>query len=316
MKDIGGYFGLEKLISNEYYKDLIPLNSGRNSLLYILKARDVRKLYIPSYLCDSISDTLKMHGYNFEFYNIGSDFMPIFNEKLYDREYLYVVNYYGQLSNSTVLQLLGRHKRVILDNAQAFFQKPIKNIDTIYTCRKFFGVPDGAYLSSDARIKDDLEVDVSKDRMTHILGRYEGIAPEYFIHYQNNEENFIREPLKFMSMLTHNILGAIDYQKVCSIRTENYSYLHNKLGKYNKLILNIPSGAFAYPFYIEDGIKIRSELVKHKMYIPTLWPNVLSEAFKGTIEYDYSANILPLPCDQRYTFDDMNYMVKQVLDLI
>ena len=35
--EIGGYFGLEPLISNEYYKDLIALNTARNALLYILK---------------------------------------------------------------------------------------------------------------------------------------------------------------------------------------------------------------------------------------------------------------------------------------
>lgn len=37
--EIGGYFGLEPLISNEYYKDLIALNTARNALLFILKAR-------------------------------------------------------------------------------------------------------------------------------------------------------------------------------------------------------------------------------------------------------------------------------------
>lgn len=37
---------------------------------------------------------------------------------------------------------------IILDNTQSFFQKPISGIDTIYSCRKYFGVPDGAYLST------------------------------------------------------------------------------------------------------------------------------------------------------------------------
>ena len=58
MKEIAGYFGLEQLISNEYYKDLIPLNTGRNALLYLLKAKNIKKVYIPYYLCNSISDML------------------------------------------------------------------------------------------------------------------------------------------------------------------------------------------------------------------------------------------------------------------
>ena len=39
MKEIGGYFGLETLTQKEYYFNLIALNSGRNCLAYLLKAK-------------------------------------------------------------------------------------------------------------------------------------------------------------------------------------------------------------------------------------------------------------------------------------
>ena len=69
MKEIGGYFGLEQLISNEYYKDLIPLNNGRNALLYLLKARNIKKLYIPYYLVNVVSEMCSRNGYSFKYYN-------------------------------------------------------------------------------------------------------------------------------------------------------------------------------------------------------------------------------------------------------
>ena len=56
--EIGGYFGLESLISNEYHKGLVALNTARNALLYVLRARKIKKLYIPYYLCNSISEIL------------------------------------------------------------------------------------------------------------------------------------------------------------------------------------------------------------------------------------------------------------------
>ena len=34
IKEIGGYFGLEELISNEYYPDLAAVNNARCALLY------------------------------------------------------------------------------------------------------------------------------------------------------------------------------------------------------------------------------------------------------------------------------------------
>lgn len=312
MKDIGGYFGLEQLISNEYYKDLIPLNIGRNALLYLLKAKKTRKLYIPHYLCDSVSDMCIKNGYDFEYYRVNAEFMPVFNKPLVDDECLYVVNYYGQLTDEKVLDLKRQFGQIILDNTHAFFQKPLEGIDTIYSCRKFFGVPDGAYLSTDVQIDEELELDVSKERMAHILGRYEGTASEYYSHFRNNDASFKTESLKYMSKLTHNILGAIDYERVRQIRNENYACLEAALGTQNKLNLIAPDGAFAYPLYVENGIEVRRVLAQKRIYIPTLWPNVLDDTSERSIEFDYTSNILPLPCDQRNGLEDMNYVGEEL----
>ncbi|EEH96857.1 hypothetical protein CSBG_00483 [Clostridium sp. 7_2_43FAA] len=317
MKEIGGYFSLEELVSNEYYKDLIALNSGRNALLYLIKAKDIKKLYIPFYLCDSISDLLKLHNIKFEKYRIDSNFMPLFDNKLNKDEYIYIVNYYGQLNDNEVIKLRDKFDKIILDNAQSFFYRPIKGIDTIYTCRKFFGVPDGAYLFTEVILNEKLEVDLSKDRMTHILGRYEDVAWKYYSDFHKNEEIFVNEPIKYMSKLTRNILGAIDYTKVCKIRDENYAYLESKLYKYNKKKFQKPIGPFVYPFYVKkNGKYIREELAKRKIYVPTLWPNVLNDIYEESIEYDYAYNILPLPCDQRYSNEEMQFIVDQLIDII
>ena len=162
---------MEQLISNEYYKDLIPLNTGRNALLYVLKTRGINKIYISYYLCNSMGDMCVRNGYKLEYYKIDAEFIPIFNKTLADDEYLYVANYYGQLTNEKIFSLKQQFVQIILDNTQAFFQKPIEGIDTIYFCRKFFSVPDGGYLSTNKRLGEELESDISRNRMTHILGR-------------------------------------------------------------------------------------------------------------------------------------------------
>lgn len=312
MKEIGGYFGLEQLIKNEYYKDLIALNTGRNALLYLLKAKKARKLYIPFYLCNSVSDMLKKYEYAFEYYHIDVDFNPIFDKELKEGECLYVVNYYGQLTNEKVRNLKNKYKSIILDNTQAFFQKPIDGIDTIYSCRKFFGVPDGAYLSTESLLEEELDTDVSKNRMAHVLGRFEGKASDYYNSFKENDKSFKMKPLKYMSKLTRNILGAIDYERVKKIRDENYAYLESKFKRRNRLKLITPEGAFAYPLYTEDGLMVRRKLIENKIYVPTLWPNVLESNPKDSVEYQYASNILPLPCDQRYAIKDM----ERVVDLI
>lgn len=310
MREIGGYFQLDQLIDKPYHENLVELNTGRNSLLYLVEAKKISKVYLPYFLCNSMSDMLGKYGINFEYYHIGKDFLPVFEEKLKEDEYLYIVNYYGQITNDEIRKFKEEYKNIILDNTQSFFQKPVLNIDTIYSCRKYFGVPDGAYLSTDVALDEILEEDQSSSRMKHILGRFEGQASDYYNEFNKNDDAFKELPIKRMSKLTRNILGAIDYQKVIDTRNRNFKYLHDCLGSSNVLEIKLPHGPFAYQYYVENGIEIRKKLAEKKIYIPTLWPNVLKENLEDSIEYDYAANILPLPCDQRYAVEDMERLIE------
>lgn len=312
-EEIGGYFGFEQLSGNEYYSNLIALNTGRNALLYLIKARKIKKIYLPYFLCDSIVNMCRENECSYELYNISWDFTPQFTKKLSADEYILIVNYFGQLANGILKDLKQLYVNIIVDNTQAFFQKPLESVDTIYSCRKFFGVSDGAYLSTKMELKEILYTDSSKDRMMHILGRYEGLASDYYSIFKYHNARLKDEPLKFMSKLTHNILGAIDYDRVRQRRNENYTYLHSKLEKYNVINPLMPDGPFAYPFFVENGLEIKKMLALKKIYIPTYWPNVLSENLTDSIEYKFASNILPLPCDQRYGLDDMAYVLKHLL---
>lgn len=310
MREIGGYFELENFVSNPYHKDFVALNTARHALIYVLRAKQIKKLYIPYFLCDSVQKILDQEGFSYEQYYISDTMQPLFDKNLNADEYLYVVNYFGLFSNDDILSLKRKHLNIIVDSAQAFFQRPIEGIDTIYSCRKFFGVPDGAYLSTDVYLDETLELDISMNRMRHVLGRYEGDAQTYYTDFKYNSFSFREEPLKSMSRLTRNILGAINYDEVKKIRNTNFAYLNGALETYNMMPVSKPEVAFGYPFYVKNGISFRKKMALKKIYIPTLWPEILINCPENSIEYDLAANILLLPCDQRYNLDDMAYMVQ------
>lgn len=310
MKEIGGYLGLETFYGQEWYHDLIAVNSGRNALLYVLKAKNIRKLYIPLFLCDSIACLCEREGIEVSYYHIDEHFCPIFEKELSKDEYMYIVNYYGFFDNIHVNNFKQKYKNIIWDNAHAFFQFPLQNVDTLYTCRKFFGVPDGGYVSTESVLQGELECDVSKERMQHILGRYEGRASDYYQEFKENDMNFKALPLCYMSRLTKNIMSAIDYEGVKKKREVNYDYLHNELRELNGLNLGRVEGPYAYPFYIKNGMQLKKRLAERFIYVATLWPNALE--LDNCIEKDYAENILPLPCDQRYELDDMKRVVEEV----
>lgn len=311
MKEIGGYLELENFVDNEFYRNLLRINTGRNALIYTLKALKIERVYIPYYLCTSVSSILEKNGYNYEFYSIDKNFLPIFEKNLLENEYLYIVNYYGQLDNEMIKKMKLKYKNIIIDNTHSFFQRPIENIVTIYNCRKWFGVPDGAYLNIQQKL--ELEYDNSRERMKHLLGRYEVSASEYYCYFKENDLRFQDLSLKKMSKLTKNLLSAIDYDAVKNKRIENYNFLHENLKRINLLTPNNINVPFCYPLYINNAEKIRKKLIENKIYVPLLWPNVLKETEKNSVEYGYANNIIPLPCDQRYSKNDMSFIVDVVL---
>lgn len=308
MREIGGYIELDTYTGSMLHTDGIKLNCGRNALAYLIEAKGIKKIMMPKFMCDSCDKVLGEYGVTVEYYSIGLDFKPIVQER---NSWLYVVNYYGQLSNEYLASL---GEKVIVDNAQAYFQEPIPGMDTLYTCRKFFGVADGAILYTDKHIALEQQ-DESFQRMGFLLGRYERSASEFYPEYAANNDFFKHEPIKRMSRLTENLLHGIDYEMVRKRRTENFTCLHNKLCGRNRLRLTVPEGAFMYPLYIENGAEVRKMLQIMRIYIPTLWPSVFSICGETELEYDLARNILPLPVDQRYGTGDMNYLLEVLEDV-
>lgn len=315
MREIGGYIELDTYHGAMLHDGAIALNCGRNALAYICEACDIKEIYVPDYNCDSVMDLLDRISVLYIRYSVGVDFLPITDDVPADA-WLYVVNYYGQLDNNMLDRIHHQHPHMIVDNAQAYFQMPIDGVDTLYTCRKFFGVADGAFLYTDARLDRELQQDESHDRMHFLLGRYERPASEFYSEYSANNAVFSTEPIKRISRLTENLLHGMDYERIAERRRDNFQYLHEELREINELDLTIPYGAFMYPLLVENGATVRRVLQQRKIYIPTLWPNVIKECTEDTIAYRFASDILPLPVDQRYDIEDMKYMVDAIHNVI
>ena len=85
-------------------------------------------------------------GAEIEFYHMDEGLHPVLEERtLPEGEYLYLVNYYGQLTDDKIRKYKKIYGNIIVDHTHAFFQKPLPGVDTLYSCRKFLGVSDGAY---------------------------------------------------------------------------------------------------------------------------------------------------------------------------
>lgn len=312
--EIGGYIEFEKYNNPMLHDEAVKLNCGRNALAYLIEAKNIRAIAMPRFMCDSCTGILEKYGVHVRYYSIGLDFKPK-DINVQRDEWLYLVNFYGQLSNEYIETIKKKNIRIIVDNAHAYFQLPVEGVDTLYTCRKFFGVSDGAILYTDSSIPRIIPQDFSYERVEFLLGRYERTASEFYSGYVRNNDLFHNEPIKKMSKLTENFLHGLDYESINGVRKENFQYVHERLRELNRLDLFVPEGAFMYPLYIEKGADIRILLQKRKIYVPILWPSVFELCREGEPEYDMAKNILPLPIDHRYGKKEMDIIINNLEDL-
>lgn len=312
MREIGGYIELDQYWLPMLHEDAIKLNCGRNALAYILEARKIKTIWLPYFLCTSVRETCEKCGVETKFYHINRQFLSEEME-LSKTEWIYLVDYFGQISRQELLRMIAKYQNVIVDFAQNYFAEPIPDIDTLYTCRKYFGVSDGAILYTNQRLDRPLPQDESFERIHYILGRYERTASEFYRESAENNDSFSQEPIKIMSKLTNNLLHGILYDKIKQIRTENFEFLREQLASVNQIQVKSVDGAFMYPLWIDNSIEVKQKLLQNKIYIPTLWPNVLEEVPREWLEWKMAENILPLPVDQRYTLEDMEYIVQLIV---
>lgn len=316
MREYGGYFGLELISGEEYHQGMMDFNCGRNAIRYLVRKKRISKVYLPYYICESVIEAFQ--GCKIQYYHVGMDLMPNEEVRVKDSEYFYLVNYFGRLTDEEIALYKKKYNRIIVDYAQAFFQKPIEGICALYTCRKFFGVPDGAYMYIEQYKYDENADDIIKERqivtgtIDYLLGRIEDNAQDFYSGYREHEIGISTWPIKRMSIFSNNILRGISYMDIANKRKENYNILNSILQKYNMLEYKEVEGPYAYPLYCRAGEQIREKLWKKNIYIPVLWDSVNM----GVVESDFVANLLAIPCDQRYGKKEMLYISNCIEQLL
>lgn len=317
LNPIGGYFELELPVQGAIlHDDAIFLNSGRACFEYILRANKITKVYIPKYTCDVMLEPLKKLNISYDFYTINKSLEIKEEIALNPNDYLMYVNYFG-VKDKYCHELASRYgSNLILDYSQALFSDPIRKNHTLYSPRKFFGLPDGGILYTPTRLTESLPQGVSYGRMSHLLKRLDLGAEQGYEDYKINDDSLRGEPMSAMSQLTKSLLAGLNFEDSKARRIANFDALHKVLKSSNELDIDDTSAQapLCYPYYIDHGDKLRDKLINNKVFVATYWPNVFNWCTPEELEYVLAENIVPLPIDQRYEEDDMKRIIKAIYE--
>lgn len=305
VKDIGGFFELELPRGNFYHSGTLRLNSARSCLRYIVRLQSIKQVFVPSYTCPVVWETLWEEGCEIKFYEIGEDLLP--TSELPKEAWIIYNTYFGICSQQGKF-MIRRYPNLILDHSQSYYCA-LTGKYAIYSPRKFFGVPDGGELLAPGTLDQELPRDCSLDHAIHLLTRIEHGANAAYVQFRKSEETISRFEVKRISHLTERILQGINYVAAAERRRNNFMFLHNCLKSENRLTLTLRMDEvpMIYPLLTgNDGESIKKKLIDRSIYVATYWKGQKSSEFGRELE----DNLIALPVDQRYGDADMRRIVE------
>lgn len=292
----------------------LALNCESTALYCALCAIGCQSLAVPYYISGAYLRVLAELEIKPVFYRIDEQFVPIDIDA--SATAALIVNYNAECERFSE-RYVREHKNVIIDNTYSFFTDPIisESVYNIYSPRKFFPTPDGAYLVSATLPDVDLKVDVSHKRYGTLLKSLECGEGEAYKEYMADEQEVSSERL-LMSALTAAQLSCFDQAACKAARQRNFAILAARLDSVNLYSPSTQDGTPPkfYPLMVNEDI--RASLVARKIYAPLMWRRLLTDKHLGTNERRFSERMIYLPTDQWYSESDMEYIADTVLALL
>lgn len=315
--------------------------SGRSAQSLIIATAEIdnKRALLPAYTCQHIVEPFAWNGWIVDFYDINMDLSPnieSFKEKLkLNPGCIVVEGYYGFPTAKNLVELLHVAQKqgiiIIEDITHSFLNdQQLIFADANYlfcSLRKWSGLSDGGYAIS---LKGK-QLFVPQKFMTEFtLLRHEAREQKsQYVKYLNKN---IKDKYLELYSLSENILDGdigiyamseqayddythLDLEFIKSKRRENFTYLvKNLISEYIvPIFTDISSGVcpIMFPVYISNyRDEIRKELIDNRIYCPVHWPVPiqLDDIAKKNSECIYNS-IMSIPCDQRYSIDDMERLV-------
>ncbi len=314
--EIGSFIDLQLPKGQEFYNqttNIARLNTGRQAIWHAIRITGCKTVWLPIYQCDSVRDTLIDKGINIKYYHTDNNWNPINLSPIADEAVL-IVNYYGIMSHNRMKELARNFNNAIVDNCQGFFCAPVENAMNVYSCRKFVGVPDGAYvIGENAQLHtSEYPQGFSSDTAAFLLMRMEyGCEGKAYEARSINEHRIDSEKAMLMSPLTQSILCATDYDYIQKKRRENFDIACDFFADINQIdpLMYYDSSTIpmVYPLVVEDSGLI-DRLFKAKHFQGHWWSYICDEQPENTFEHWLSKYVIPITIDQRYGRSELEYL--------
>jgi len=336
---IGGMFGLEISALEETYRQgqeppfltrpYLLLATARSAFTLLARMLHPRTVWLPSFLCGVVIGAFPPDLIEIRFYPIDEQ-LGIIEEKwlsdIHTNDMVVFIDYFG-FNQWTDWGAKIRHRGawVIEDATQALLNTHFDENShyVIFSPRKFVGVPDGGILMAmnEANLPNQNLVTppvawwIEAARASILRAEFDRHRGEriWYNIFQKTEADGPLEPYKMSDLSTLILKHAIDWQTVSQKRRVNYQFLASKLEQiaiFPKLTSEIvPLG---FPIRIKERDCVRQSLFTNQIFPPVHWPiaGIVPSSFDAS--HRLAAEIMTIPCDQRYNQADMERVINKL----
>ena len=330
-----GDFDLEREIGSEFWNvpvieknnELFPKStqwylSGRSALQAIIaELGEAKSVSMPSWCCDSMIKPFVDAGMDVHFYPVYWQ-EGLVQEINLDRDVLFLMDYFGYTGQKPDLN--SYEGVVIRDVTHSLFSTTYDDADYYFgSLRKWCGVWTGGYAWT--RDEHSLNTGNADDGEYVSLREKAMIQKAEYINGRREDKGYLNvfdeaegalENIGITSAADRDVALAenLDVEEIGERRRANAEVLRKAFSDWLIFPNMSPTETPMFvPIVVPSGKRdaLRKILIINEIYCPIHWPVSKYHRLDDRTEKIYK-NELSLVCDQRYTEDDMNRMVKAI----
>lgn len=332
----------EDFFTYEKLSGALCLRSGRDALKMIAREYDKTKVFLPALSCDSMILPFRMFGHEVIFYRLNDnytidmEYLENALKEINDTSLFLYIDYFGIecIADSDLIILQNRFPKLVFIEDRT--HNVIWNINrkfnpqyVIASIRKWINVPDGGLIWTTHDFKNNIIISDSKFALEK--AKAQRMRWEYFrtgdervkIKYRkifSEVSDILDKDTKVcrMSKYSFDKIRQADWNSIRKQRNQNSKVLISYLKKSNVKVLqdNVGKSDLYVPIFVENRDKIQNELSKMGIFNTIIWP--LSEKQRKTCVVSEKTErcMLAVPCDQRYTEEDMKFIGEKFAEVI
>lgn len=338
-----GYFE-----SFEKYGKCTWLRSGREALylvaLNLNQDNNQPVVLMPAYCCHSMVDPFEKAGWKVVYYRLNEDLTV-------DLQYIFALlvsikpsavltmNFYGSASTRATIDTIKTEfpECICIEDFShcTFSFSEIYNEQVDYyvtSIRKSVGVCDGSVIIS----KAPLDETIVEDNETEFMAARrdcQKLKAKYIYSQDAAQKNIFFTELRKqeceldsftgvhrISSTGKEMLKVLNGGMIRYARQQNMKHILNLLGDKVESIPGIErclDGApFSLPILVKNRDEVQQKLAKRGVYAPVLWPVCDDARAVCPVSARMADEMLSIPIDQRYNYDDIEEIAKIVLETV